>query len=352
MRRRRPVAAAVAVAASCGLLTAATVLPLLRPAPVSAAAGKAAARRDDDPVVDTVADGKGRINYAAGVIKATGNGALPDTAVNPGQAKLMALGAAKADALRNLAMAVSSVRVTGDTTVRNYVLQNDTVRTSVDALLQNPRVVSEKVNADGTATVVVELPMYGKESLAAVVMPEVIKRDDDAPVAPPAVVDVPGTKDGVWKGPDKPAIRVTPRRPAPIPPLNGPEPGLTSRSDSGPFSSVLIDCRGLDVEAVMSPKLYDTNGREVYGTVRVSADYAIEVGIVGYPRSMAEALRTKRCGAHPLIVRAVGVQDKFRFNPVISAEDADRILDANSRDRFLEKTAVVFLVDPIKFRKW
>lgn len=315
-------------------------------ASAAAAAGAAAARQDNDPLVDLAADGKGRINYSAGVVKATGHGALPANAVNPGQARLMALGAAKADALRNLAMTVSSVRVTGETTVRNYVLENDTVRTQVEAVLKSPRIVSEKINADGTATVVMELPLYGKGSVAAAVLPEVI---NNPPAEAPPVIQVPGTQNGVWKGPDQPAIRVNPRKPAPVPSYGGREPGLTPRSDNGPFTSVIVDCRGLGVEAIMSPKLYDTNGREIYGTVRVSADYAIEVGIVGYPRSMGEALRGARAGSHPLIVRGLGVADKHRFNPVISTEDGDRILDANSRDRFLEKTSVVFLVDPIRY---
>ena len=99
---------------------------------------------------------------------------------------------------------------------------------------------------------------------------------------------------------------------------------------------------------IKSFKLYDTTGREVYGTVRVSPEYAIETGIVGYPRSMAEAIRSARAGSRPLIVKAVRVADKHRFHPVISLEDADRILAANNRDKFLLRTAVIFLVDPVQ----
>jgi hypothetical protein len=80
----------------------------------------------------------------------------------------------------------------------------------------------------------------------------------------------------------------------------------------------------------------------------VTPEYAIETGIVGYPRSMPDALRSARAGAHPLIVRAVRANDKFRFNPCISSEDGDRILAANNRDHFLEATRVIFLVDPLK----
>jgi len=319
-----------------------------------------AVRVVNDPLVDIVANGKGRVNYSAGVVKATGYGAPPAAGVasSGAQAKLMALGAARADALRTLAMTVSSIQVTAETKVKNYVLQKDEVSTQLDALLQSPRIVSESMQTDGTAVVVVELPLYGKDSIASVVLPEVLKSEDNKEVGGPEVAYAPvapvggagATSSGEFRGPAQPAIPVSlppiPKRPT-LPP--GGEPGQTPFSNNGPFTSVLIDCRGLNMEAVMSPKLYDTTGREVYGTIRVTPEYAIETGIVGYPRSMAEALKTARCGAHPLIVRALRVADKHRFNAVISLEDADRILAANNRDKFLQQTRVIFLVDPVRY---
>ena len=340
-----------------GTLTLAATLLLL---PVSA--GHAQNNRAvNDPLVDTVANGHGRINYGAGVVKATGYGAPPPPGVasSLSQSKLMALGAARADALRTLAMTVSAIQVTSETKVKNYVLQKDEVQTHLEALLQSPRIVSETTQPDGTAVVVVELPMYGKNSIASVVMPEAMATEEESsersaaasyPAPSIAVGGAGADANGEFRGPAQPAIPVAlppiPRKPAPLP---GGEPGLTPLSDNGPFSSVLIDCRGLQMEAIMSPKLYDTTGREVYGTIRVTPEYAIETGIVGYPRSMAEALRTARCGGHPLIVRALRVGDKHRFNAVISLEDADRILAANNRDNFLQKTRVIFLVDPVKY---
>lgn len=302
--------------------------------------------QDNDPLVDTLAGGKGRVNYGAGIVKATGYGAPParGVAANAVQARLMALGAAKADALRNLAMSVSAIQVTATTKVKNYVLQSDVVETKLDAILDSPRIVSQTYQRDGTAVVVVELPLYGEDSVASVVLPEVLKDVPPAPVYP-----APAPAETTFHGPDQPAIPITPRIRRPNnAPLPGGDPGLTPLSDPGPFTAVIVDCRGLGIEAIMSPKLMDSTGREVYGTVRISPEYAIETGIVGYPRSMAEAIRGARAGSHPLIVRAVRAADKFRFNPVVSLEDADRILAANNRDRFLERTAVIFLVDPIR----
>lgn len=304
-------------------------------------------RRDGDPLVDTSANGKARVNFNAGVIKATGSGAPPAAGIasNDAQARLMALGAAKADALRNLAMMVSSVQVTSETRVKNFQTESDTVETHLEATLKNARVIREDVSRDGTATVTVEMSLYGPNSVAEAVYPEILP-EASAPVRPNSNPAQPSTE---WEGPSEPAIPLPPTPAAkPIPPLLR-EPGLTPESDNGPFTSVLVDCRNLGIEAAMAPKLMDDAGNEVYGTVRVSPDYAIAVGIVGYPRSMSEALRTKRAGSHPLIVRATGAGDKHRFNPTISSQDAQRVLAANARDHFLERTSVVFLVDPIHY---
>lgn len=322
-----------------------TALPAPVPAPKQA----------DDPLVDTVANGKGRINYNAGVVKATGYGALPTgEGISNAQAKLMAMGAARADALRTLAMTVSSIQVTATTKVKNYQLESDTVETRLSALLQAPRVVSESLQPDGTAVAVVELPMYGANSVASAVFPEVLSGSagldtEGNPEAGYGSVSSGPVGPDSWKGPAEPALRLEPRvvKPATIS-IMIPEPGVTPQSDNGPFTSLIVDCRGLRIDAIMSPKLMDTTGREIYGTVRVTPEYAIETGIVGYPRSMSEALRSARAGAHPLIVKAVRANDKFRFNPCISGEDGDRILAANNRDHFLEATRVVFLVDPLK----
>jgi hypothetical protein len=323
--------------------------------PAAIAGGRQDSRTGADPTVEVVANGHGRINYAAGVVKATGYGAPPKRSNSPSQARLMARGAALADALRTLAMTVSSIQVTATTRVKNYELQKDEVETRLSALLQSPQIVSESFQPDGTAVVVVNLPMYGRDSIASVVLPEVLHHTDEIPVetagpqlGAPAAYGAGADSNGNFHGPAQPATRVD-RVPAPADERGSfRDPGLTSLSDDGPFTSVLVDCRGLNIEAVMSPKLMDTTGREVYGTVHVTPDYAIETGIVGYPRSMRDALRTARAGAHPLIVRALRAADPHRFNPVISLEDADRILAANNRSHFLEQTRVVFLVEPLR----
>ena len=324
------------------------------------------AQLDGDPYVDVVAQGKGRINYAAGVVKATGYGAPPTKSQNPAQARLMAMGAAKADALRNLAMAVSSIQVTATTKVKNYVTESDTVETKVTAILQNARIISEIVGKDGMASVTVEIPMYGRGSVASAVMAEAImeprrespsrepvRREPVRREPEPEPLSLP--ERGIKTNPRDPfkeprggakPIKVEPRKPK-AEPKNYHLP-ITSPIEEGPFTSVIVDCRGLGIQAVMSPKIYDTNGREVYGTLNVDVDYAIEIGIVGYPRSVEEALASKRAGEKPLVVRALRAKDSSKIDVVLSNEDGKRILEESRRDGFLEKCRVILLCDPVR----
>ena len=48
-----------------------------------------------------------------------------------------------------------------------------------------------------------------------------------------------------------------------------------------------------------------------------------------------------RAGNNPMVVKAVNLTD-LDANPVVSVEDADKILAANQHDKFLENCAVVF----------
>ncbi|MFB3894751.1 MAG: LPP20 family lipoprotein [bacterium] len=93
------------------------------------------------------------------VIRATGLGAPPPIrpGTPPGQVRLLAERAAKADAYRNLLERVKGVRVEGETTVQDFVAKSDIVRTRVDGVLRGARVISSRVLPDKTYEVILEV---------------------------------------------------------------------------------------------------------------------------------------------------------------------------------------------------
>ncbi len=95
------------------------------------------------------------------------------------------------------------------------------------------------------------------------------------------------------------------------------------------YTGLIIDAHGLEVYPTMSPMVYDTIGREIYGKMNVDPDIVITHGIVGYTYSIEEAMQ-EIAGEHPLIVRAVARgPDPKRADLIVLKEDGDQILKEN-----------------------
>lgn len=93
------------------------------------------------------------------LLKATGSGIPPPGSVNPAQARLMALRAAKVDAMRNLAEQVSGVTIVSDTSIRDFVTKHDTIKSRVDSFIKGAWISEERELADGTMEVDMELAL-------------------------------------------------------------------------------------------------------------------------------------------------------------------------------------------------
>jgi len=93
------------------------------------------------------------------IIRATGGGAPPAQAVNPAQARLMAERAAKLDAYRNLLEQAYGVNISAKSTVRNFITQNDVIRSRVEAYVRGARVVDTRHLEDGGVEIEMEVTL-------------------------------------------------------------------------------------------------------------------------------------------------------------------------------------------------
>ena len=139
-----------------------------------------------------------------------------------------------------------------------------------------------------------------------------------------------------------PAVQ-TPAPPAPpaqtpIAPAAQPAEIIPTGQAVGGYTGVIIDCTGLGLRPVMSPVIKAANGRPIYGYKNLDSDKIIQNGMAAYARSEADAARA---GTNPLRLRAVSVDGNA--NPVLSANDANRLLLENNASGFLDATNVVFL---------
>ncbi len=240
-------------------------------------------------------------NWNTQTIQAVGMGVPPRNAVGA-QARILARRAAIADAQRNLLEAVKEVQVDAETTVENVMVTSDIIRTRVSGSLQGARIVSTNYTSDGACEVTMEVGMFGVGGLAEAVIPQ-----------PQEIIPFP--------------------TPAPV------EPNVTITIGTSGYTGVIIDCRGLGLNPVMSPVIKDAAGVKLYGHQNLDYDLVIRDGMADYANSNAQATRA---GNNPLIIRAERLAD-HNANPVISVSDGNILLSANQQSGFLNRMAVVFL---------
>lgn len=256
------------------------------------------------------------------MIVVTGEGVAPNGM--PGaQGRIMAKRAAMADAYRQLAEAVQGVQVDGQTTVEMAMVQSDSVKLKVSALVKGAQIVSENVTPDGGYQVTMQVPMFGVGGLANAVI--------EAPAAPEPL--------------PQPAPDIIPSMPADSN-TNGVSNYVYSNGGNnskmgaiGGYTGVVIDCRGLGLNPAMSPVIKNVKGVKIYGHKNLNYDLVVQNGMADYANSMSQA---SRAGSNPLVFKAIRCED-HNANPVISEEDANRILIENGVSGFLNNTAVVFL---------
>jgi hypothetical protein len=240
----------------------------------------------------------GKVDWTTGVITAVGIGAPPAQPANAAQARAMAERAAQVVAYRNLLEAIKGVRVDSTTTVENFMVTSDVIRTEVSGIIQGATVMDKKYMSDGSVEVTVGMKLTG--ALAETLLPK-----GAAPSAP------------------------------------GIAPGATGQL----YTGLIVDARGLGVRPALAPKILNEDGKEIYGSAWISRDYAVREGMVGYLKDPAAAQTNPRVADKPLMVKAIKTSGDARVDTVISNADAAAIQSASQNLSMLEKCRVIILVD-------
>ncbi len=272
---------------------------------------------------------EGYIDWTKNELVVYGDGVVPDHITNPAQRRLLGFRAAKAVAYRNLLEMAGQVQVDAETRVQNYVLASDSISVRVRGLIRGARVVagSQVVN-EGLYRIALRLPLLG--GFADAVLPEVDPSDPSAYnltlPTPPAPADSLAT-DSLEEMEEEPVVFVP----------------------QEPYTGLLVDARGLNLQPSMSPRILSDEGRVVYGAATVDRSYAAQYGIVGYDKDLDRALVSDRLGgmtANPFVVKATGVSGLYSGDVVLGDFDAVRILMADGDGDFLRQCRVLFVLGP------
>ncbi len=326
------------------------------------------------------------VDWERQIIVVTGMGIAPPNAVNITQGQMLAKRAAVVDGYRQLAEQVKGVNVDAESTVENMMVVSDVVRTKVSACIQGARILEERMRPDGVCEVTMSIPMFGVSNpLAAAVIPKPAAR---VPFPAPTLEEQPV---GTYTSPGNASVGVdvtirrndnsrpmqaslqpmgagdsfypypyTYRYPYPYPP-NPPiyqgnqqpsnpqappvkEPKQTSKNTyqvAGNYTSLVVDCTGLELQPAMSPVIRNENGEAIYGASNLDYDIVTTKGMAAYSRSL-DVQSISRAGERPFVVKGTAVSGN-NINPVVTVADANHILMENEQTHFLDELNVIFV---------
>lgn len=253
----------------------------------------------DQDVIEQKA--KGYINWSKGIVQAKGIGTLSKKFHGDVNDSSTALEDAKQDACLKIFEVVKGIRIDGTTVVGDYAAENNVIISKIEGIVKNAEVVKKEYFSDGTVEVTMEMNFKG--GFAQLVLPGEIR------------------------------------------PLESIKPMSPVKNASSVFTGLVVDAGGLGSKPVMSPKILDETGQEVYGSAFVSREYAVQQGMSGYSKDLTAAKSNQRVAGNPLIVKGLRIEGNGHSDIVISNADASRLRSASENLSFMRKCRVIIVVE-------
>jgi hypothetical protein len=108
------------------------------------------------------------------------------------------------------------------------------------------------------------------------------------------------------------------------------------------YTSLIVDTRGLNVQPMILPSIFNEDGLEVYGRYMVDIRHATKCGIVIYANSQDKAMKNRAAGDHPYYTMAVR---EIKGCPVLADRDVRKIFSGKETMTQLKKCRVIFIID-------
>ncbi|MDY6925824.1 MAG: hypothetical protein SWN10_01855 [Pseudomonadota bacterium] len=296
----------------------------------------------------------GKINWTTAQVSAEGYG-LPPGNVGGKAGPLLACRAAVVDAQRNLLEATQGVRVTATTVIDNYMLSNDEVKSEVEGIIRNARIISRTPANDGSCKIEMVINLGGKASKT--IYQEVYQETglqsfyrSTLDWLGGAVISKAYAQDDVEL--EQPAwlqeMEKLNRR------LSVIEQKLVENrrqeAQPGPAADVqptglVVDARGSNFIPSLSPKIRQLRGAVVYPDQGASNERLLERGqlVSLFARDVDFAVQHPVVGNRPLLVKALRTYGDTRTEIVLASEYAERIIELNDKGFFNEAGVIIVL---------
>ncbi|MCP4295944.1 MAG: hypothetical protein GY786_10085 [Proteobacteria bacterium] len=264
----------------------------------------------------------GCIDWENGVIYATGMGVPNPSFPTAAQKRYSAYEAAKVVAMRNLLQMVEEINITSTRTVKMGMLESDDINTQINGKLRNVQ-ESGQPKSMNDGSIFVTMKMFMRDIRSIILGNEHFNGGSQQRTNNQQSSEQ--SQGSAEKAPEKSSD------------------SIYGGDVNTQYGGLIIDARDSGVSPAMSPKIYDKNGLEVYGSAAVERDFALRSGIVGYVKGLENAQKNDRIRGNALIIKAVR-SSKKSSDLVISEKDAKLLRELEANQTFLREARVIIVI--------
>ncbi|WP_300455185.1 hypothetical protein [Desulfobacula sp.] len=245
----------------------------------------------------------GTINWSTGKITAMGMASPED---NRETSHESVPGSARADANRQIIEILKQIKINAGLSVDAYASKNDVILAGIEKTAGDARISKQYYTSALAVEIILETSMLG--GFLQLVLPE--------------------------------KIRQIPKINPEIHPKND-----AVKTDTPPYTGLIVDARGLGVEPVLNPVIVSEQGHDIYSFVFISREFAVQNGVCKYLCNMDQALTDKRVGNHPLVLTGLRKDGKANSAIAISMSEYRILEKTTERHAFLKECRVIIVTD-------
>lgn len=244
----------------------------------------------------------GTINWSTGNISAVGKASPQD---NRETSQESVPGSARADANRQIIEILKQIKIHTGLSVEDYASKNDIILAGMEKTARDATIKRQYYTSALAVEIMIETSMFG--GFLQLVLPEEIRQIQ----------------------------KINPEI----------SENILKKRNVNRYTGLIIDARGLGVEPVLNPVIVSEQGHDVYSSVFISREFAVQNGVCKYICSMDKALMDKRIGSHPLVLKGLRKEGKQNSAIVITMSDYRLLEKATERHTFLKECRVIIVAD-------
>ncbi len=218
-------------------------------------------------------------------------------------------GSARANASKKIIEILKQLKIHNTLTVDQYASKNDIILAGIEKTARDALIVKQYYTSALDVEVMIETSIFG--GFLQLVLPDDIRQI---------------SKINMEKSKNKAQLSTT---------------GMGNI----PYTGLIIDAQGLELEPVLYPTIISEKGNEIYSSLFISREFAVQYGVTTYVPTMDEAKKNKRIGSHPLVFKGLRKSDNDNSSIVISMADTKKIEKATERHTFLKECRVIIVMD-------